>query len=528
MTGRTVAGLLVAVLTASCATGAPPAPPPPIETPPFRLDLAELSDLEGGETVLSPPPLTEAERGDPILGSTLADHPELQQRVNYWILRWQTWGRDYFGRYLERMKWYGELVDEEIGERDLPESLRYLPVVESGYNPRAVSRAGAGGMWQFMPGTARFLGLDVGPLIDERRDPWRSTEVALDYLTELRERFDGSWFLALAAYNGGWGRVQRVVERYGDGAAPSDSVFWAVRDRLPAETRDFVPKLLAAARLARDPVVYGFEPAPDVEPVRTVEVTVPDATSLDVVARLADVPLEEVERLNPHLPRGYTPPNRETDLRLPAGTERRFRTRFASLPADERVSFVEHRIARGETLTHVAGRYGVSLRELRAANPGVDPRRLQIGQWVVVPRSPTAAPGHAGVRTAAASPRDSGSGARGPSAGSDDAAEAEGEVVHRVSRGESLWLIARRYGVGVSELRRWNDLEPDAILRPGDALRVEGASTAVHRVRTGDTLSDIALRYGISTEALLRANGLSRSSVIRPGDEVRIPEGAGS
>lgn len=534
--GRRAVGLVAVVtLLASCSLAGPPERPPPVETPAFRPDGGELTELEDDEHPLSPPPFTETERADPILGSTLAEHPELQRRVNYWILRWQTWGRDYFTRYLERMVWYGDLVDREIAERDLPESLRYLPIVESGYNPTAVSRVGAAGMWQFMPGTARFLGLDVGPLIDERRDPWRSTGVALDYLVELRERFDGSWFLALAAYNAGWGRVQRVVERYGDGAGPSDSLFWAIRDRLPAETRDFVPKLLAAARLARDPVTYGFEPAGDAEPMRTAEVRVPDATSLDVVAELAGVPFEEIERLNPHLRRGYTPPDRETALRVPEGTEERFRTRFAGLPPERRVSFIEHRIGRGETLTHLAGRYGVPLRELRAANPEVNPRRLQIGQWVVVPRSPRGGVDDAGVRTATApASSDASAGtavaSRGPATGSDAATtEEEGEdIVHRVARGESLWLIARRYGVGVADLRRWNDLEPDAVLRPGDSLEVRGASTAVHRVRRGDTLTGIAVRYGVPTEALLRANGLTRSSVIRPGDEVRIPGDAGS
>lgn len=525
-----VAALALMSLTSGCASGGPPEPPPRIEAPGFGVGVAEMTDLGGSESFLPPPPTAE-ELADPILGSPLAEDREVRRRVNYWILRWQTWGQGHFHRYLERMERYGELVDRKIAERGLPASLRYLPVVESGYNPMAVSPMGAAGMWQFMTGTARFLGLDVTPLVDERLDPWRSTEIALDYLDELHDRFDGSWFLALAAYNGGWGRIERIVERHAAGAAPSDSLFWALRERFPRETRDFVPKLLAAARLAREPAAYGFRPVGEIEPIAADVIRVPDATSLDVVARAADVSIEEVERLNPHIRRGYTPPDRETALRVPAGTRPDFEERYARIPADERVTFIEHRVRRGETFSHVAYRYGVTVAELRAANPGIRPRRLQVGQWVVVPRSPTATSDGPVIRRTAAA-----AGAEGPSVdGSGDleaastASESDADgVSHRVSRGESLWVIARRYGVGVDDLRRWNDLEPGAVLHPGDELRVRGASVTVYRVQPGDTLSEIALRHGVSTGALLRANGLSRRAVIRPGDEVRIPGQPGS
>lgn len=520
------AALLAMALVAGCATSGPPETPARIDAPGFGVGGADLSDVRG-EATLFPPPVTEEELADPILGSPLSDDPEVRRRVNYWILRWQTWGEGYFTRYLERMELYVDQVEAEIVERGLPPSLRYLPVVESGYNPVAVSRVGAAGMWQFMPGTARFLGLDVSPLLDERRDPWRSTEVALDYLTELRDRFDGSWFLALAAYNGGWGRVQRIVERHGNGAELSDSLFWALRDRFPRETRDFVPKLLAAARLARQPEAYGFEPAGGARPLSVDEVRVPDATSLDVVARAAGVPLEDVERLNPHILRGYTPPERETVLRIPDGTGARFEERYARIPASERVSFVEHKLGRGETLTHLAMRYGVGLGELRAANPGLRPRRLQIGQWIVVPRSPTAEAGGNIRRVAASEVGDDGEDRDGGSSGP-VAESGGGETVHRVRPGESLWLIARRHGVGMDDLRRWNGLSSAPTLHPGDELRIRGGTVAVYRVRTGDTLSDIALRHGVRTETLLQANDLSRSTVIRPGDEVRIPTRGGS
>ncbi|MDX1566989.1 MAG: LysM peptidoglycan-binding domain-containing protein, partial [Longimicrobiales bacterium] len=425
--------------------------------------------------------------------------------------------------------------------------LRYLPLIESGYNPSARSPVGAGGLWQFMPGTARFVGMDVTPLIDERSDPWRSTDMALDYLVDLEERFDGSWYLALAAYNGGWGRVQRILDRHAPGALPSDSLFWALREHFPAETRDYVPKLLAAAWVAENPVLYGFDAPPEVAPGWAEEIRVDDATSLDVVARAAGVEIEEVERFNPHLIRGYTPPDRETTLRVPAGSAARFAEVFPTIPPDERVSFVEHRIRRGETLSHVADRYRVSLSELRAANPRLNPRRIQIGQWVVVPRSPSArlAAG-GGVRIAASDePVSSGGGSAQASADSRaSTAESPGsdasaylppgfevgsdtdQVVHRVASGESLWLIARRYWVHVSEVRTWNDLGPRDVIQPGDELVIRGvrrARQAVYRVQPGDTLSEIALRHGVGTDDLRRVNGIARNELLRPGDEVRIP-----
>jgi len=518
---RRVGTLAALLLAAGCSLAGPPPAPAPVRTPSFEGAAPDVDDLDAAPS-FSPPPPSAEEREDLILGSALVRDPEVRRRVNYWILRWQTWGEGYFTRYLERMERYGDLVDAELVDRGLPRSLRYLPVIESGYNPVAESRAGAVGMWQFMSGTARFLGLDVTPLIDERRDPWRSTDVALDYLSELGDRFDGSWFLALAAYNSGWGRVQRILDRYGHGARPSDSLFWSLRGHFPQETRDFVPKLLAAARLARDPEAYGFEPGDSVPPAQVEQVRVPDATSLDVVASAAGVDEDEIERLNPQLLRGYTPPDRETALRVPTGTAERFRVAYARIPTDQRVSFVEHKIRSGQTLSWVAAHYHVGMAELRAANPRIQPRRLQIGQWVVVPRSPTATSGSEVRRIAAADV-----GRRGPNAGDPVARLADriqgNAIVHRVGSGESLWLIARRYDVHVTDLRRWNDLGADAVIHPGDELRVSDGSEAVYRVRAGDTLSDIALRHGVPTKALLQANDLGWNAVIRPGDEVRIP-----
>lgn len=331
-----------------------------------------------------PEPEPEPVPVDAVTGSPAAGHHELADHLEEWTDYWLSEYGPQMRLSLERMGRYGEMVDAALEDRGLPRSLRYLPIAESYYNPRAYSRVGAAGMWQFMPGTARERGLTVNSLVDERRDPVAATEAALDMLAHLQRRFD-SWFLALAAYNGGPNRVARVLRQHYSGP-PGDSAFLAIRDHLPRETRHFIPKFLAAAAIGEDPGGFGIndlalEPVLDYE-----EVTVPDATSLDVVARAAEVSEEEIRAMNPHLPLRIVPAHIETVLRLPAGTASRFERNYAVIPTEQRMTLVEHTISSGETLGHIAEIYGVRLSELIATNPGLRPRYLQIGQKVVVPR----------------------------------------------------------------------------------------------------------------------------------------------
>jgi membrane-bound lytic murein transglycosylase D len=375
----------------------------------------------------------------------------MEEDVRFWLESFQTREAELLRESLVRMGRYQGMVEEELAARRLPQSLAYLPIVESWYNPVAVSWVGAVGLWQFMNPTARGMGLRVNRLIDERRDPYLATPRALDFLGSLHDQF-GSWFLALAAYNGGPGRMDRVLRRRAPGVDGHDGLFLEVRRDLPRETRNFVPRFLAVAIIARNPAAYGFGDVFPEGPLVFDEVEVPDATSLDVVGRAAGVEQRSVELLNPQLLRGLTPAGVSTRIRVPRGAGPVFADAYPLIPPEERVTFVEHVVASGETLSHIAQDYDVTVDDLRAANPRIQPRRMQIGQRVVVPKAPSA---RQALQTGAGT----------------SAEEAE-LLLYRVRAGDTLSAIAARHRVRVGDLLRWNDLDLEAVIRPGDEVKI--------------------------------------------------------
>jgi len=440
--------LALALVVGSCGGAPVPGEPPFVARPPgpFNADLVPSVDETAA---VDPPPETPA---DPLLGSPAARDTAFLRQVDEWTVRWTTDYAEWFALYLERMGEYGSMVDEVLEEEGLPPSLRYLPIVESGYSPYAVSRAAAAGMWQFMAGTARSIGMRVDGLVDERRDPIASTLGAAHFLKQLHGRF-GSWFLALAAYNGGPNRIDRLLRLHAPLERPSDEHYMRIRGDLPSETAEFVAKFFAAARVAQAPDRYGVAPETLRSPISWDEVTVEDAASLDVVAEAAGITEDEVLALNPHIIRRVTPRGAATAIRLPAGAGDGFAEAFARIPPDRRITIAQHTVARGETMWDIARFYGIGLDELQGANPNVDPRRLRPGYELLVPRAPggTAAP----QRLAA-------NGAAGLGG------------VHVVRSGDTLWDLARHYDLRVDDLLRWNQLNDGAVLRPGQELKLGG------------------------------------------------------
>lgn len=245
---------------------------------------------------------------------------EENAEVAKWIRRFTGGARPYFERWLAREGRYGAMIRAKLRARGLPEDLIYLAMIESGFSPRAHSAASASGMWQMMDATARRYGLRVDAFVDERRDPVRATDAALDYLEDLHREF-GSWYLAAAAYNAGEGRVARALQAWSrrEAGARDRDLFWEIMAELPPETREYVPMMIAAMIVARDPGRYGFE-FEAAEPVRFERVFVPGGTALGRIAWLAGVSPEAIRRLNPHLILGVTPPGLSYPVRVPAGT----------------------------------------------------------------------------------------------------------------------------------------------------------------------------------------------------------------
>ncbi len=242
---------------------------------------------------------------------------EVNPSVERWMDELQTTRRDEFQAQLAQSGVFEDLIREKLRERSMPEELLYLAMIESGLSPLAESRVSAVGLWQFMDPTAREFGLRVDEFVDERRDPVRATDAALDYLYWLRARF-GSWYLAVAAYNAGYARVERVLELYADGRTGDEDLYWEILRHLPRETREYVPRLIATALLAADAEALGFE-ASDAPAYEYDLVYVPGGTKLTAVGRSLDLDADVLRELNPHLIRDMTPPSEMYALRVPDG-----------------------------------------------------------------------------------------------------------------------------------------------------------------------------------------------------------------
>jgi membrane-bound lytic murein transglycosylase D len=444
-------------------------------------------------------------------------------RVKYYLDFFQDHGRERMGVWLTRMPRYEAMIRERLQREGLPGDLVYLALIESGFSNTATSRAKAVGMWQFMKRTGKGYGLRVDSWVDERRDPYKATDAAARHLRDLNRRF-GSLYLAAAAYNAGSGKVSRGLIRLPDEESDSinsDATFFRLYDTklLRRETKDYVPKLIAAALIAKQPKRYGFHVGPS-EPAAYDSIVVPDMTGLDVIARLADTTVAAIKELNPQYLRLATPPGFRSIIRLPPGRGPATIAAYAELPARRRVTFIEHFVVAGETPGGIARRYRVSQAMLMAANPKLKSRRMRIGQRVVVP---TGGVPSTKVARRMAEPVV----AAGTSTG----------AFHRVKRGETISEIADEYGVTQRELRTWNALDSRGRIRIGQRLRVvspdaprvtptptpEGTGPRIHVVRRGETLIGLAKRYGVSTQALREANGLTKGSTLRAGFALKIP-----
>lgn len=454
---------LGALLLGGCAPALPPAPTvAPLDAPmpdhPAMASPAGASDsAPSAETAMAEDLASleaEAVTWDFDV-HTWASHPRVQHYLSYF----QSMPASRLAVVLERGARFEPMIRERFAAEGLPGDLYYLAMIESGYSSEAVSRAYAVGMWQFMRGTGRGYGLRVDTWVDERRDPVKATDAAARHLRDLRQRF-GSLYLAAAAYNAGAGKVSRSLGRLEsseeteaeEGGGNAAFFRLAEAELLARETRDYVPKLIAAAIIAKQPARYGIATSP-VQPFAYDSLVVSDATGLDVVAGLAGVTLGEIRDLNPQYLRLATPPDVQSVIRLPAGTGEATAAGYEALPASERVHYLTHVVRKRERLSTIAAHYRIPLADLRAANPKHGPRP-PAGTRLVIPA--VAIPSAIAIRAA---------GERRPHAAS---------RTHKVRRGETLTGIARRYRVSLTALKRANAIRNAHALRAGQRLRIPG------------------------------------------------------
>jgi membrane-bound lytic murein transglycosylase D len=411
-------------------------------------------------------------------------------------------GRDYMERGMSRGTRFDAMLRRKFRESGLPEDMTYLALIESSYLPHAYSKAAAVGMWQFMAPTARGIGMRVDWWVDERRDPMRATEGAIDFLQDLHAAY-GSWYLAAAAYNGGPGRVSRGLKRFSeamDGTEGEDRFFALAEQRyLPSETKAYVPKLIAAAMVAKEPSRYGLK-VDTLPPFEYDSVNVAGGTPLASVAKAAGTTIDVVRDLNPHYLRGVTPPGEESEVRIPVGAAGTFATNFGALPDSERIGWRTQRIGSLRSAQAVAADAGVPVKALRWVNPklSLDRRgRIRAGTELRIPTVLTVA----GARDVP----DPSIARYGSSQGTLTARRV------RVRSGESLASVARRSGISVAQLRALNGIKGNRV-RSGQVLVVRRPSrSAVAAARRSAAARARAGTGKRCTSRVVRVNGKRRT-----------------
>ncbi len=366
--------------------------------------------------------------------------------VDRWIEYFTGPGRKRFAEWLQRSGRFIGRFRQIFKEKELPQDLAYLALIESGFNLRARSRAGAVGPWQFMRGTARRVGLKVNWYIDERRDPEKATQAAAEHLIDLYDTF-GDWYLALASYNAGENRIKRAMR------ITRKKTYWRLvaTRHLPNETRNYVPKYLAGLIIAKQPAAFGFAGLTYDSPKVFETVTLSRGISLREAARISGVKIDELTDLNTEFFRRVTPPGPGHILRLPQGKAEEFKIKLAKIPHREYSVGGKYKIRPGDTFGAIAHRFGVSLQTLLELNANLNPRRLRVGTMILLPPSPQ-------EKTAALQRK--------------SIQKKEGSFDHVVHPGENVWTIARRYGVRPNDLLRWNQLSKSGKIFPGDRLTI--------------------------------------------------------
>ena len=431
-------------------------------------------------------------------------------------LAWFEHNPDYLERVFQRGQRYMYHIITEVEARGMPLEFALLPVVESAYEPFAYSRSRAAGLWQFIPDTGARFGLKRDWWYDGRRDVVESTRAALDYLQALHDQFDGDWLLAIAAYNVGENTVQRELDFNRANGKPTD--FWHLR--LPAETRAYVPKLLALKRLMAEPERYGLEFAAIPNEPYFAVIDTDSQIDLKIAAQLASTSYDELVALNPGYNRWATDPDGPHRMLVPIDNADGFDTALKTLGPDDRVRFASHEVTRKETLAMIAKQYGTSIAVITKIND-LKGGKVTPGETLKIPEISGELPDK--VLLAAA---------RVDRPETDVGGRRQRQIVYRVRSGETLSSIARRHGMPVTTLARLNNMGAGDTLVKGQRLvikasarrfRDEGVASGrrvLYTVRSGDTVYSISRQFQVPVPQLKTWNGLNEHHQIKAGQRL--------
>ncbi|PHS72153.1 MAG: lytic transglycosylase [Cycloclasticus sp.] len=434
-------------------------------------------------------------------------------------INWYKNHPEYLQRVQKNAVPYLYFVVSEIEKRGIPGELALLPIVESAYRPFAYSHGRAAGLWQFIPSTGKYFGLEQNWWYDGRRDVYASTHAALKYLTQLSKRFDNDWLLALASYNAGGGTISSAIKRNKQLGRKTD--FWSLG--LRQETKHYVPKLIAIATILANPEKYHIElinipNKPYFERVNTIK-----QIDLGRASELADISIEELYILNPSFNQWATSPTGPYYLLIPKQKSASFKNKLKTLPDSQRLKWMRHKVKRGETLGHIARRYRTTIAQIKRTNP-IKNHTIRAGKYLLIPTA-----------------------SYDDSLYTDSATMRKNAIVNTKRRGhkieyyiksgDSFWRLAKQYQVSVRDLAKWNAMAPGDTLKIGQKMVIWSKDTSLaprtqlkstrknqtihYTVRKGDSLYLISKKFKVSITDLKRWNVLNKK-YLKPGQKLKI------